>query len=79
VHRFVTILEPAVTCTDGRVQPFAASSPNGFGVKKWFIGKVNATSEFGYSGDSHGWGSVPDSGQAAGNATEGRQRPSTRY
>ncbi|OGX84573.1 hypothetical protein BEN47_16020 [Hymenobacter lapidarius] len=42
LRRDVTIWKPGDVYPDGRVQPNSLpGSPNGFGVKKWFIGKVN--------------------------------------
>ncbi len=42
LRRDVTIWKPGDVYPDGRVQPASLpGSPNGFGVKKWFIGKVN--------------------------------------
>ncbi|UOQ73131.1 RagB/SusD family nutrient uptake outer membrane protein [Hymenobacter cellulosilyticus] len=41
-RREVTIWMPGDKYPDGRVQPSSLpGSPNGYGVKKWFIGKVN--------------------------------------
>ncbi|SFQ77474.1 RagB/SusD family nutrient uptake outer membrane protein [Hymenobacter arizonensis] len=41
-RRDVTIWKPGDVYPDGRVQPATLpGSPNGYGVKKWFIGKVN--------------------------------------
>ena len=41
-RRDVTIWKPGDVYPDGRVQPNALpGSPNGYGVKKWFVGKVN--------------------------------------
>ncbi|MCB2406511.1 RagB/SusD family nutrient uptake outer membrane protein [Hymenobacter lucidus] len=41
-RRAVTIWMPGDKYPDGRVQPASLpGSPNGYGVKKWFIGKVN--------------------------------------
>ncbi|WP_035557401.1 RagB/SusD family nutrient uptake outer membrane protein [Hymenobacter sp. IS2118] len=42
LRREVTIWKPGDVYPDGRVQPGSLpGSPNGYGVKKWFIGKVN--------------------------------------
>ncbi|OGX84229.1 RagB/SusD family nutrient uptake outer membrane protein [Hymenobacter glacialis] len=42
LRRDVTIWKPGDVYPDGRVQPNSLpGSPNGYGVKKWFIGKVN--------------------------------------
>ena len=42
LRRDVTIWKPGDVYPDGRVQPTSLpGSPNGFGLKKWFVGKVN--------------------------------------
>ena len=42
LRRDVTIWKPGDKYPDGRVQPASLpGSPNGYGVKKWFVGKVN--------------------------------------
>ncbi|MBD2716365.1 RagB/SusD family nutrient uptake outer membrane protein [Microvirga sp. STR05] len=41
-RRDVTIWKPGDVYPDGRTQPaFLPGSPNGYGVKKWFVGKIN--------------------------------------
>lgn len=42
LRRDVTIWKPGDAYPDGRTQPASLpGSPNGYGVKKWFVGKVN--------------------------------------
>ncbi|MDO7850216.1 RagB/SusD family nutrient uptake outer membrane protein [Hymenobacter convexus] len=42
LRRDVTIWKPGDVYPDGRTQPTSLpGSPNGYGVKKWFVGKVN--------------------------------------
>lgn len=42
LRRDATIWKPGDVYPDGRTQPaFLPGSPNGYGVKKWFVGKVN--------------------------------------